>query len=428
MCSVFTRLTVLSMLVITVGAGGCSSGGTTGNNGGTTSLGGKPGTTGGATSPSGGTGGGATTGTMGGATGSAGAAGTAVLQGVFTATGSMTVARSFHTATLLQNGKVLVAGGMGINIFTSAELYDPSTGTFTATGSMEVPREEHSATLLGNGKVLIAGGENGFSFLASAELYDPSTGTFAAAGSMTVARRNLTATLLQNGKVLIAGGCVAVKGDVNGDSVSTDSAELYDPSTGTFTATGSMTVARSFHTATLLQNGKVLIAGGGDDVGWLASAEIYDTVTEVFTATGSMSVAREEHTATLLSDGKVLTAGGGVLASAPSESAELYDPEAGRFTTTGNMTTGRQDYAATLLGNGMVLVAGGVGGDIGHSEVFPIRERHRAVGDARGVGGAGTHALLQTRTGSIGIAGHCFLTTAATHTIAACIGCQSRTL
>jgi hypothetical protein len=144
---------------------------------------------------------------------------------------------------------------------------------------MTTARAGHTATLLGSGQVLVVGG-NGVSggtltLLASAELYDPTVGTFAATGSLTVARYNHTATLLTNGMALIAGGL---------DVVALASAELYDPSAGTFTATGSMVAGRDSHTATLLGNGEVLIAGGNGNAasstsssGYvLASAELYE--------------------------------------------------------------------------------------------------------------------------------------------------------
>jgi Bacterial Ig-like domain (group 2)/Galactose oxidase, central domain/Kelch motif len=272
--------------------------------------------------------------------------------GSFTATGSMTSVGYDHTATLLNNGKVLIAGGYtAAGLGTSAELYDPATGTFTATGSMTSARVFHTATLLNNGKVLIAGGENATGPLASAEFYDPATGTFTATGSMTSARISHTATFLNNGQVLIAGGY--------GVSVNLASAELYDPATGTFTATGSMTSARFDHTATLLNNGKVLIAGGANYVVFLASAELYDPATGTFTATGSMTIARYQPTATLLNDGNVLVAGGVTLPSAYLASAELYDATTGTFTATGSMTSVRDTDTATLLNDGNVLVAGG---------------------------------------------------------------------
>ena len=290
--------------------------------------------------------------------------------GTFAATGShMSYARENHTATLLPSGQVLIAGGFSyygvhIEIAGSAELYDPAAGTFTPAGifgSMTTARASHTATLLPNGMVLIAGGEDFNSYgqttsLASAELYDPVAVTFTATGNMTTSRAAHTATLLGNGKVLIAGGYES------GNILA--SAELYDPSTGTFTATGSMTAARLGHTATLLQSGKVLIAGGNDDNNYLASAELYDPVVVTFTAAGNMTTSRAAHTATLLPSGMVLVAGGdGGNGENPVASSELYDPTARTFSVTGNLTAtvARAAHTATLLGNGKVLIAGGEG-------------------------------------------------------------------
>ncbi len=173
---------------------------------------------------------------------------------------------------------MLVAGGYsGTAILASAELYDPAAGTFTATGSMTVARRGLTATLLSNGKVLIAGGTSSGQIEASAELYDPAAGTFTATGSMTERMDSHTATLLGNGKVLMVGGWY-ITSDNYGEPIETTlaSAELFDPVAGTFTATGSMTMARWGHTATLLSNGKVLVAGGENDSGYLASAELYE--------------------------------------------------------------------------------------------------------------------------------------------------------
>ena len=280
--------------------------------------------------------------------------------GQFVATGSMTDKRGSHTATLLQDGKVLIAGGYNdidsvndLYLTTmTAELYDPATGQFTATGSMSQKRAHHTATLLQNGKVLIAGGAyvdanvSGYVvYLASAELYDPGTGKFTAIGGMSLARSDHTATLLQNGKVLIAG----------------ETAELFDPSVNKFTSTtGSMTISRWYHTATLLPDGRVLIAGGYGKGNAYASAELYDPATGKFAATGSMTEVRESHTATLLSDGKVLITGGEDDANYLTlASAELYDPTVGTFVGTHSMTVERLEHTATLLRNGMVLIAGG---------------------------------------------------------------------
>jgi centrosomal CEP192-like protein/galactose oxidase-like protein/Kelch motif protein len=279
-------------------------------------------------------------------------------EGMFVPTGSMNTARNGHSATLLNNGKVLVAGGTGNLGTASAELYDPATGTFTTTGSMTTTRQGPSATLLSNGKVLVAGGSGGSDglFLASAELYDPATGTFTATGAMNNARGGQTATLLNNGEVLVAGG----SGNSD-DTTYMASAELYDPATGTFTATGSMTTARYGHSATLLNNGKVLLAGGLGEGLDLASAELYDPATGTFTTTGSMTTTRQGQTATLLNNGQVLIAGGlnGTPQGIAMATAELYDPATGIFTATGSMTSARVGQTATLLNNGKVLVAGG---------------------------------------------------------------------
>jgi WD40 repeat protein len=283
--------------------------------------------------------------------------------GAFTATGSMTTAQLFHTATLLPNGKVLVAGGVnnGSTALSSAALYDPVAGTFTTTGPMNTARYLPTATLLPNGKVLIAGGYNG-GYLSSAELYDPATGIFTVTGSMAETRDQQTATLLPNGKVLIAGG-------VNFSGV-LSSAELYDPAAGTFAFTGSMNAARGLfgYEAMLLSNGKVLIAGGINSgyIG-LSSAELYDPAAGTFTFTGSMNTGRAAPTATLLANGKVLVATGQEnpsVGSLPVTSAELYDPAAGTFTFTGSMITARYMHRATRLNNGTVLVTGGYSGSV----------------------------------------------------------------
>jgi len=282
-----------------------------------------------------------------------------------------------HTATLLQNGTVLLTGGFINDVWddyldnvsdNGAGLYDSATGVWSGTGNMTANRGGHTATLLANGKVLIAGGADTDptgTGLASAELYDPGTGTFTQTGSMTVGRYLHTATLLQNGKVLIVGGALTSASDPDA------TAEIYDPATGTFTMTGAMATAREQHAATLLADGRVLIVGGTTSPpaslssAWLAtgtvnlegtaSAEIYDPSTGSFSGTGSMAAARTFHTATLLPSGKVLVAGGG----GENSTAEIYDPATGSFSTTSGMEIGRSGHTATLLPNGSVLVAGG---------------------------------------------------------------------
>src|SRR5271156_3791068 len=266
-----------------------------------------------------------------------------------------------HTATLLQNGEVLLAGGFVNSVWdyggisgsdNGAGLYDSATGVFSGTGNMTANRGDHTATLLANGKVLIAGGADQDptgTGLASAELYDPSTGTFTQTGSMAVGRFLHTATLLQDGRVLIAGGVLTSASD----PVAT--AEVYDPATGIFTMTGAMGTARERHTATLLADGRVLIVGGTTSTGATATVEVYDPSTGSFSVTGSMAEARTFHTATLLPNGKVLVAGGGD----ENSTAEVYDPATASFSITGGMEIGRSGHTATLLPNGSVLVAGG---------------------------------------------------------------------
>jgi WD40 repeat protein len=270
--------------------------------------------------------------------------------GTFATTGKMSVTRVSHTATLLSNGKVLVTGGQD----ASAELYDPTSGAFAATGSMSVGRSSHTATLLASGKVLIAGGSNSTGPLATAELYDPNSGTFAATGSMAVGRASHTATLLASGKVLIAGGS-------NSSGAALATTELYDPATGSFTAANGMVSPRIFHTATLLSNGNVLVTGGMANTGngiSLSSAEVYDVVAGSFSVTGPMITARDSHFAVLLTNGTVLVAGGS-FGSNGGFTAELYDTGSGTFTQTGGMETGRALAAAVLLPDGRVLVSGG---------------------------------------------------------------------
>ncbi|HEX7591745.1 MAG TPA: kelch repeat-containing protein [Candidatus Limnocylindrales bacterium] len=257
--------------------------------------------------------------------------------GLFSAIGPMPGSCTFCTATLLNDGHVLIARGGDSD---PSLLFDPNTNTFATTGSETTTRINQTATLLSDGRVLIAGGFDGTmaNALATAELYDPRTGTFSPTGSMTTARVS-QATLLADGRVLIAGGTIASNVATGKEILA--SAELYDPNTGTFSPTGSMTTARVGQTATLLSDGRVLIAGGSDlrviaggsaspgDVlegSSLASAELYDPKTGTFSPAGSMTTARVGQTATRLTDGRVLIAGGRDSSFNPLSSAELYQP------------------------------------------------------------------------------------------------------
>jgi hypothetical protein len=272
-----------------------------------------------------------------------------------------------HTATRLNDGTVLIAGGEIIfpvrppNYFPTesylspgGEVYSPALREFSPTGSLNTPRKYHTATLLSNGMVLIVGGYDAAGNpLASAELFNPASETFTLTGSLNFARAGHTATLLGNGMVLIAGGS-------GPGTTLPDPAELYDPETGSFSVTGSLNAARTSHTATLLNDGTVLIAGGLATGNALASqAEIYNPTTGVFTGTGSLNSGRQRHTATLLPDGTVLIAGGSDVSYNALSSAELYKPATGTFTSISGLNFPRYSHTATLLGNGSVLLAGG---------------------------------------------------------------------
>jgi hypothetical protein len=288
------------------------------------------------------------------------------IAGTWTPTGSMSVARYFHTATLLPSGKVLVTGGYSVPYgpgLTSAELYDPDTGTWTPTGSMAQRRIEHVAALLPSGKVLVSGGylDRGGEFIiatATAELYDPATGNWSSTGNMLRFRSRHTVTVLHSGRLA---GQVLVTGGWNDSDGDLRTAELYDPATGTWSATGDMTERRYGHTATQLHLGKVLVSGSYTGADFLASAELYDPETGTWSATGSMLTGRSHHTATLLESGKVLVAGGTGPGYGALATAEVYDPLTGIWNITGGMITARSGHTATLLPmpTNWVLVAGG---------------------------------------------------------------------
>ena len=297
--------------------------------------------------------------------------------GTFTATGAMTIARYGHTATLLNNGKVLIAGG-GLRFdlpMANAELYDPTSGTFTLTGFMNTARSFHIASLLPDGRVLIAGGDSGSGEnivrgLTTTEVYDPSTGTFTAAGDMIHGHECARATVLNNGKVLLYGGS-----PVSSDYPASD-AELYDPATSSFAAAGTYAIGppRSSFCAgvasTLLADGRVLIVWEDD------LAEIYDPEANSFTQTGkplgpsyNLSLA----TATLLMDGRVLV-GGGDDGSDNYKSTEIFVPT-GSFAPGGSMSAAHDTGSATLLPNGTVLIAGGfepIGSERGTDVYDPV--------------------------------------------------------
>jgi galactose oxidase-like protein len=336
--------------------------------------------------------------------------------GTFTAIGEMNAARSFHTATLLANGRVLIVGGAA-----SAELYDPNTGAFTLTGNTNTPLFVSSATLLDDGRVLIVGRVADVKcFPNIAELYDPATGAFSKTGGTVTGQIGGWAIRLHDGRVLVAGGSLdcsesfptpianpeaydpstgtfvatgpfVSSGNLyytGGPDVSTVSllpdgrvliagelnSEVYDPLTNTFSITSSMTTLCqggstppqyiSGRTSTPLADGKILLTGGEhEDCGRYATAELYEPSTEKFVPAGEMSRQRNNHSATLLPDGAVLIAGGenGVGFPGTTTSVESYNPSTGRFEAVGNMMFPRAGHTATLLPNGTVLLTGGYG-------------------------------------------------------------------
>ena len=284
----------------------------------------------------------------------------------WTFTGSLHTPRYLHTATLLQNGKVLVAGGFDVDFFldeplgpplNTAELYDPETGAWNFTGNLNTPRGTHTATLLRDGKVLVVGGSGD-----SAELYDPQTGTWNLTGSLHALPDSHTATLLQNGMVLVAGAFRVA----NPNAGDVSAAELYDPDTRTWNLTGNPNNGLYQQPATLLQNGKVLA------LGYNSAAELYDPRTGIWSNVGRLDRSvRVRHTATLLSDGRVLIAGG-YNCCAIYNIVELYNPNIGTWSSTGYLNIARAGHTATLLPDGKVLVVGGFNrsGDLVSSELY----------------------------------------------------------
>ena len=271
---------------------------------------------------------------------------------------------------VLVDGKTQISGTT-VNSFTSPVHYtivaaDNSTtdylvtvapsGVRIATGDMTSKRYDHSAILLGNGKVLTMGGNDGYVYLASCELYDPATGTWTATGNLASPARRPCAVLLTSGEVLMVDGSVS---------------QRFAPASGTWSPPRPLVFyGRLFFTATLLPSGKVLVAGGTGGSGFNAPAELFDPATDTWSTTGTPSTMRSLATATLLSNGKVLVAGGDP--GLALTSAELYDPSTGSWTPTGSLNKGRYGPLATRLPNGKVLLAGGIlnGNPIPNTELY----------------------------------------------------------
>lgn len=289
-----------------------------------------------------------------------------IATGSWRTVGSTAIGHESAGLALLGNGRVLVAGGHALTrggkwaLIDSAELYDPETETWQATGSLVEHRQGiWSVIVLKNGKVLLAGEHD---TLSGAELYDPETGKWSATGKLNTGRGGHTTTLLLDGRVLIAGGI-----DYSADGTPIfASAELYDVDQGTWIATGSMAVPRFKHTAALLANGEVLVAGGtstepSNDRA-LASAEIYNPVAGTWRMVGAMATGRELVKSSLLPDGKVIAVGGSVGRFGKYKalaSAEIFNPKTEGWTSTGALLEARTQFSMTALDDGRILVAGG---------------------------------------------------------------------
>jgi uncharacterized repeat protein (TIGR03803 family) len=273
------------------------------------------------------------------------------------------VARWSHTATLLPNGLVLIAGGETTNRYdipdssfrgtASAELYDPSTGSSTLTSSMSEAHYSDIATLLPNGLVLVAGGRNdGGGIVTHSELYDPAAKTWTDTGDMNQERSSFTATLLPNGNVLVIAGY--------SNSGDTSSAEIYDPVTEVWTNAAPLNYAADSQTATLLTNGLVLVAGGSyNGNGGLTNSVLYNPANNTWTNTGPLNEARAGHAATLLPNGTVLVVGG-----AGDNTCEIFNPATATWSIYANMNDGWQNPNAVLLNNGQVMVTGDDNSDV----------------------------------------------------------------
>ena len=291
--------------------------------------------------------------------------------GEWSLTGSLHEGRFNHTATLLSDGRVLVTGGLDYDfpqrVLKSAEVYDPATGTWSQTGDMGTVREFHTATLLANGKVLVVGGAGNVLY-HQAELYDPDTGTWSFTSPLAQPIAFQTATLLQDGEVLIAGGVLG-GGEVSRLAV------LYDVANDLWNQTDNLAHRRYLHTATLLPDGTVLVAGGfnyNPQYHYLRNAELYDPLSATWSAVRPLHDARANHTATLLPSGRVLVAGGGTDVGQDT-SCEEYDPTSQTWGRTGPLNVARVLHTATLLPNGKVLAAGGGNfddGELASAELF----------------------------------------------------------
>ncbi len=285
--------------------------------------------------------------------------------GQWVGAGKLNAARAFTVQALLQDGRMLVAGGVdGVSTLRSAELFDPTTKRWTKTGSMAKPRFTTQAVTLADGRVLVPGGQGRCckTVDASAEIYDPTAGAWSSAGTMSTPRAFATVTRLRDGRVLVASGVKAIH--FSKPDRLTATAEIYDPGNGQWTLTGRLHTAREWASATLLPDGRVLVAGGIGATGQvLSSAETFNPKSGKWSVVASMHHGRAQAGAVLLGDRRVLEVGGHGAGSA-LDSAELYDPVADSWTSAGTFDGARTSPIVALLKDHTVLVAGGFGDGI----------------------------------------------------------------
>ena len=327
--------------------------------------------------------------------------------GSFQPAASLSTGRYYHTATTLPDGRVLVAGGNRASgnsfvFLSSAEIYDPATDKWTSAGTLAPALAYHAATLLPSGKVVLFGGCEPTT-PAPPQVYDPATNAWSYAGTtVPLPRLFPTATLLIDGRVLLVGGRYGPTGPL------LKSAELFDPSTNTWSPVPDMSRERIQHAATLLPSGKVLVTGGLDaQNARIATAELYDPATNTWSSAGTLAHARDSHSATLLQDQTVLVAAGTgpiqrpfVTVNGHLSSAEIYAPGSNTWTSTsaadceeesedsnappapGCLATPRTGHTATLLADGTVLAAGGINLDRdGSAEIYhPVSRTWSSAG------------------------------------------------
>ena len=277
--------------------------------------------------------------------------------GEWVAAGALGFGRVGHTATLLADGRVLVVGGEGGSApLASVEQYDPQVNRWSAAPSLGLARSGHTATLLPSGEVLVVGGttapSGAIGTTATVEIFDPVAGRWRGGAPLNQARSGQTATLLANGQVLVVGG--EVLDSSTGPARLVSSAELYDPAGNAWTVTPPPARARVGHTATLLGDGRVLVAAGETDnasgqraIG--ATAELFDLASGGWSPTGDLAVARTAATATLLANGRVLVVGGRIGGGDTTATAELFDPARGVWSVAVGLGTPRADHGVRLV-------------------------------------------------------------------------------